>query len=419
MSCRKGAGNSASTSLAKFLHAQTEYNVSHIFHVTRKAFANQLGDQAKVLADRKSVIEFYNKGLALAKNDPRVPEVRRASLVDRFNEAITDVSLGKKVPDNATFNALLGLEKSLSDEKILNDVVEVETDPTAGMTAEGLRITLSEVTLAKEKAKNLLDSYHAYNKYKPIITNEEDRRARAFKSLEAGVAWDQFSRMRDAYDATDVGFKNLLDNLPKDGNGKVITNTQNFDYMDWIVRVESAQTRIAKPSALALAREEAKKLGFEGSKAKQEEFASLLKIAEANYRSSLTPKKRDEYEKANTEYIKARRVYLYSLLERPDLNDIISSEDIVNPQTWARIESVDNISRVDLWAALEISYGDIDKSEVYTGLINDTAKAIRAAARAQARQAVLDEEGNGDYDPINRRFADNLKRKRSVGMQIK
>jgi hypothetical protein len=56
---------------------------------------------------------------------------------------------------------------------------------------------------------------------------------------------------------------------------------------------------------------------------------------------------------------------------------------------------------------------------VYTGLINDTAKAIRAAARAQARQAVLDEEGNGDYDPINRRFADNLKRKRSVGMQIK
>jgi len=413
MSCRATSGNSAATSLAKFLTRSKEDVVSHVFHEVRAEAMVMYGrseDGAKagaLPADVTAVQDFIDQSRLLARHDPRVPDAWRAKLIARIDAAESELRSGENIPNKATFYAWSNLTERLESQPddSRRGRNSVPPDPTAGVTPEGLVITASDVALAQSEYERLKEGFknnYEMSKAKTAETYQE-RESRKFRALELAAARDRFERVSEAYDATDTGYAILLADPAK--------NRRNSGHAAWLERVARADGKRASTDPAATVRQAAATETESSAVSARYKALSDLRAAETTYRSSPSVRSRAKYEKAAKEYQNRQRVYLYTLLERPELTEA-SEADLRSPQSWSLLGGNEQVTRQDMWRALDMNAADKDTAAVRIGRISDVEAMRRSILRAEARQSVLDMEGRGEIDGINRRFAESLKRKR-------
>lgn len=415
MSCRENNGNSAATSLAKFLTGSEEKLVSHIFHVARREGAIDLGDTAKEYADKNNVLEFLTRAHYVARHDARIPDARRANLINRIEGAEEDIQAGrlKKWPSKATFVAWNTLQERLELENAVNEVHVEEMDPNIGFTPEGIAISGEEVnialldlnrlqaTLAKKKPLPASETPPTFNKTPDVIS---------MAAFEVDLAREKYERLLVAYDATDTGYNNLIQNI------KTAENHEDEEALkDLLPRLASAEEQRTQTSLLSLTLAEAKVTGHGVARENFDIARTLAKNAEKEYRDNPQDKdKLQKYEDSNELARKTRRIYLYTLLDDSTIKTALSHRDALSPQIWSTITGNEKVDRVVMWAAVDLYLSDRDNVEVRLGRLRDGEVANKSFSRAQARQALLDAEGNGAIDTINRRHFESVSRKRGV-----
>ena len=407
MSCRQNNGNSAATSLAKFLTDSGESLVSHIFHVARREATAKYGDEAKNPADLSQVNSFLNDSRSLARHDSRIPDARRESLIRRIDDAQEDLINGQ-IPSKATFTAWLELRGRLDDAQLLQVKPITNADPTVGVTTEGVAISRSEVELAKADYDRLKKIVDVKKHTVPMNTHISARTRESMNmiSFEVQIAGEKYRRLSDAYDATEVGYELLL-NSPD-------ANESSSGHYTWSIRKEAADKARSTDSPLVKALQEAEEIGFDEASRLMLETRSAAKAAEAVYLNEKTPRNRDSYEKAGVQARHARRVFLYTVLEQPGLMKSIEDSDMCSPTAWAGLSGYESKEIIlnEVWAAVELHYSDLDNAEVRVGKIRDGEVVSRAYRRAEARQSLLDSQGKGAIDTINRRYNESIRRKR-------
>jgi len=407
MSCRQNNGNSAATSLAKFLTDSEETLVSHIFHVARREATEKYGEEAKNPADLSKVNSFLNDSRSLARHDSRVPDSRRESLIRRIDDAQEDLIKGE-VPSKATFEAWAELRGRLEEAQLLRVKPIVNADPTLGVTVDGIAISQNEIELAKADYERLKKLVEAKTTTVPMNINMSARARESLNmiSFEVKIAGEKYRKLYDAYDATEVGYDLLL-NSPD-------SNLKSKEYYGWELRKTNANKTRSLISPLIKALDEAEEIGFSEASKLMYETRLTAKKAEAMYLEEKTPKSRDAYEKVASQARHARRVYLYTILEQPGLMKSIEDNNMASPTSWANLNGYaeKQVSLNEVWTAVELHFSDIDNAELRVGKIRDGEVAVRAYARAEARQSLLDSQGNGVIDTINRRYNESIRRKR-------
>lgn len=405
MSCRLNNGNSASTSLAKFLTDSDEQLVSHVFHVIRREAALKHGAEAKAPADIAAVNSFLNDARSMARHDSRIPDARRESLMRRIDDAQQDLINGE-IPTKATFDAWLELRARLDEAQASKIKTNQNSDPTVGVTSEGLTITLNEVELAKADYQRLSDSLKFKKRYSPQDDGRYSERTAEsinMSSFEARIAGEHYQRLSDAYDATDTGYELLLSQE---------AGLDAFDHDFWQRRKDAADSARSRKSLMIQSMEKADQIGTDKARTEMEVTRAKAKEYEAKYLENKTPLNRSEYEEASKIANAAKRVYLYTIIENSDVTKTLESSDMRSPQAWATLAQYDSVTLKDVWAAVELYFVDLDNAEVRIGRIRDGEVGRRAYLRAEARQALLDSQGKGEIDPINRRYNESIKRKR-------
>lgn len=410
MSCRANDGNSATTSLAKFLTRTKEDVVSHVFHQVRAegmaSYGRAEGGQKQGLlpADPAAVSAFLDQSRLLARHDPRVPDAWRTSLLDRIDRAQQSAIAGD-VPNLATFHAWTHLVDRLESEPAASRrgaaAAMPEEDPTSGVTPDGLVITSAEVDLARSEYQRLRARFQRLQDEGALARRGSEERK--FRTLELATARDRYERLAEAYDATDTGYAALLESparLARDPN-----------HAHWQERRSRAESRRAAVAPASAAKNAA---ALDGGQTRQERDTAreIVRKAEAAYRLSPTVRARSRYEAATKDYQGKQRSYLFTLTSRADVADAVSTGDMKSAQAWAGLSGDDEVSRIDLWRAAEAHTADKDAAEVRIGRLGEVEAIRRSLARAEARQTVLDAEGNGEIDAINRRFAESLRRRR-------
>lgn len=416
MSCRQNEGNSAATSLAKFLTDSEEKVVSHLFHVARREETITLGKTvARELADKNDVLEFLSRAHYVARHDSRIPDARRQSLVERIEGAEADIQASrfKKWPTKATFAAWNNLQARLELENAINNVGAEEVDPNVGFTPEGIAISAGEVNIA------LLD----YNRLQAMLTKKKLAvgidgsfdLAKAPENIklaagEVDLARVRYEKLVVAYDATDTGYNNLLQNI------RTAENEEDENAISELSpRLVAAQKHREQSSLLSLTLAEAKAIGYEKAKNAFEEACALAKEAEIDYLANAQDKEKfKKYEDSNESARKAKRIYLYTLLDDATIKTALSQKDALSPQIWSAIVGNDKVERAGIWAAVDLYLSDRDNVEVRLGKLREGEVVPKSLARAQARQALLDAEGKGTIDTINRRHFESISRKRGV-----
>ena len=408
MSCRQNNGNSAATSLAKFLTDSEENLVSHIFHVARREATEKYGiEESKNPADLSKVNSFLNDSRSLARHDSRVQDSRRESLIRRIDDAQEDLIKGQ-VPGKATFDAWVELRGRLDEAQSLRVKPLVNSDPTLGVTVDGIAISRNEIELAKADYERLKKQIEARITTVPMNTNMSARARESLNmiSFEVQIAGEKYRKLSDAYDATEVGYELLL-NSPD-------SNTISSGYFDWELRKVNAEKSRVTVSPLIKALDEAEEIGFSEASKLMYETRLEAKKAEALYLEEKNPRNRNIYEVAASAARHSRRVFLYTILEQPGLIKSIENNDMYSPTSWANLNGYaeKQVSLNEVWTAVELHFSDIDNAEVRVGKIRDGEVARRAYTRAEARQSLLDSQGNGAIDIINRRYNESIRRKR-------
>lgn len=404
MSCRETHGNSATTSLAKFLTGAEEKTVSQVFHKVRRDAVDRLGDNAHNSAEYPLVDQFLQDSLVQAQTDERIRESRRESLISRFESARVDAANGK-LPSNATFSAWKELVHSIeenSPELLAND----GTDETIGVTEDGITISLGDVQAAKRRAEAAENNIFSQKMMRSAVSN--GRRVDNDGYQDADALKDRALRLQAAYDATEAGYKVLL--------SSEAANPKHAEHNAWLERKTAADSNRATPTAITLTRQAAQALGVEKSEKIRNAALEKAREADAAFKENSNPKTRAALDSAKHEFQQAQRIWLYSLAESHDAFTHVAHSDLRTPVLWASVgeQYGFNGERSKSWRVIELLAADRDKAEVRVGRITDIEAARRATSRAEARQTILDSEGAGEIDPVNRRFAESIRLRRSA-----
>lgn len=411
MSCRQNDGNSAATSLAKFLTNSEEHIVSHLFHVARRENTLALKDEAKNPADKEEVLAFLSRAHSIARHDSRVPDARRASLIERIEGAEREIAKGI-LPTKATFAAWSSLRQRLEDENASNQINAQPVDPSVGFTPEGITISREEVNLALRDFQRL---QNIIAKKQPAIIISGTVSTRTQESLtmteaQVDLAREKYQRLLVAYDATETGYNNLLENIA------MAESEDNEDAVNELSqRLRTSEKHRTEVSLLVSTLAEAQKLGNVEAKRLFQISRETAKESESFYRAEpASAEKRAAYEELSTRARKASRVYLYTLLDESTINLALTHKDARSPQLWNSLKETAFASQNEIWAAVDLYLSDRDVVEVRLGRLRDGEITTKSFARAEARQSLLDAEGKGLIDNINRRHFESVTRKRGA-----
>lgn len=380
MSCRGTNGNSATTSIAKFISNSDDTLVSQVFHELRRESLSELGSQGREKAPKEDVLDFIEEGIRKAQTDTRIRDSRRESLIARFRAAENDTKNGNG-PDLATFTAWKSLESRLLNLAPSSEALSEDT--TIAESPEGIQIAIGDVFAARR----LANEYRSYNSPEAIKKyNELSERA---------------NRIEAAYDSTDVGYAALLQSPDSD--------TSSINHALWKQRKERAELNRSKPNTIA----ESKKIATE---------VPLTQLLEAKDISldnirSLEKKKVSssdiKFIEAKKEYNAAFRNYLYGVAYNNKTIHIASHKNLKSPTMWGRISDQAGEGNRDVaWQAAELLALDLDRASFKMGLISKIEIERRGSLRAEARQTILDYLGSGEVDPINRGYADKVRLQR-------
>ena len=132
MSCRETAGNSAITSYARLAASGevTDTEVQQCFHELKRRAAMFEGEAHPHEAE---VIGFLDHQAFLVRNDAKLSEARKSSLLDRLSRARAEVGGGGGLPDMPTFRAWqnLSAEVEMRAQYRHIDLSAHEPDPAA------------------------------------------------------------------------------------------------------------------------------------------------------------------------------------------------------------------------------------------------------------------------------------------------
>jgi hypothetical protein len=404
MSCRETHGNSAVTSLAKFLTGADEQTVSRVFHQVRRDAVTAFADHATDPAPQDAVAALLTNALIVAETDPRIRDSRRTSLTARLHAALADNANGAG-PNQATFHSWTTLQNAILNAPAeLREPAAPEVDPTIGTTAEGLTISLGDVMAARRAAD---ESFSKASAYVGAVTHREAtygrRQLNGAMSYEAVRLRERADKLEAAYDATDAGFA-LLNQSPE-------SDPNHHGHGAWNRRVRQAREARGTRNPIVAAHAAAAALGEPAARSAREQALTAAKASESAWKADRTARNSIALERDAKVFHKAQRLWLYSVAADPDVA-AASKSDLLSPASWSAVRSGSNVVRTDRWRALEVLSADMDKAEARIGRISDTEVARRSVARAEARQQVLDSEGHGDIDPVNRRFAEAVRIRR-------
>jgi hypothetical protein len=354
MSCRETHGNSAATSLAKFLTGAEEKVVAQTFHELRREAAEALGPSAAADASRAEVLEFLAAAGTLARHDDRVKESRRASLLARIEAATTDAENGT-LPNAAVFSAWTQLRDRLDATTSLPDNV--------GITADGLVITADEVDSARRAAAEAVQNERTLGYRSPSrATIAAQNRARLLQA---------------AYDGTDVGYAAL--------QADEASLADHRQHAAWQARVAAADKMRATPSAIVAVKIEAAQTTVTASREATAQAIAEAKSLEAQWRETRTVALNMAHDRAMKEARRYRRVMNYAIASAPAVSQALSA-DLASSSVWSALQGSSDASRVECWQAVEVVSADRDGAEVRIGRISESRAVSRAARRAQARQ---------------------------------
>lgn len=384
MSCRGTNGNSATTSLAKFISGTDDTLVSQVFHELRREALTQLEDSSKDKASKDEVIEFIQKGIEKAQSDNRIRDSRRESLVQRFRAAENDIKHNNG-PDKATFAAWVKLEERLVNLRPSPEALADDT--TVVSSPEGIQIALGDVLAARRLANEykLHKSPEAIKKY-----NELSERA---------------NRIEASYDASDVGYKALL-NSPD-------SNEQSKNYSLWLNRVQIADSNRSKRNLILEAKAISTEKSISELKDARDTALEKIRLLEKSKLAATSP----EFIFAKKAYQETYRHYLYGVAHNAKIAHVANHKNLKSPTMWARIvQHNDVFTRDTLWSSAEMMALDLDRASYKMGLISSVEIERRSTQRAEARQSVLDIAGHQEVDPVNKAFADKLRHQRRIAV---
>lgn len=403
MSCRETSGNSATTSLVKFLTGAPEKLVSHEFHrLRREGKSGDLEATGEQPASGTEVSAFLEKLRVAAANDSRIKESRRASLTSRIDQALDDVANGRG-PNQATFYAWQNLESAVTSN--VDFVDNAEDDSLVGVTPEGLEISQGDVEAARRMAAQDQEKlgYRVAYGY-PTAENKYLRKSAQISTMEL---WAKAERLEAAFDATDTGYEILMSDER--------SNPEHAGHTEWKLRRERADKIREQSSAIVIARNQAKEstlLSLEDRRVeafrKVRHYEKLLSDGKQNSANRL------KLQESRKEAQLAQRTYLYKVAEDASVISIAQSKNLTSPSEWDALPAVQNVNRFDVWRSAELIAADLDRARVRVGRIPQEEAARRELIRAQARQAILDSEGQGTIDPVNKKFAATLQQRRAI-----
>jgi hypothetical protein len=384
MSCRGTNGNSATTSMAKFISGADDTLVSQVFHELRREAIVELEDNSKDKEEDSNVLNFIRKGIEKAQSDSRIRDSRRESLALRYKAAENDVVHGNG-PDRATFLAWERLEGRLLN---LTPSTEALTeDTTVATSPEGIQIALGDVLAVRRLA----------NEYK------------MHKSAEAIKKYNELSeranRSEAAYDSSDIGYKALLNSPDSDPS--------STNYPMWLARVEMAKSNRNKHNIILDAKNAASTLSIEVLRQQKASLFSRIKDLEKKN----DPNNALVLSQLKKEYQRSYRNYLYGVSHNAKISHIATHKNLKSPTMWSRLlEQKSEFQRDSLWASAEMLALDLDRASYKMGLISNLELERRALVRAEARQGVLDGLGNQEVDPVNRAYADKIRFQRRLAI---
>jgi hypothetical protein len=376
MSCRETHGNSAATSLAKFLTGADEKIVAQTFHELRREAVEALGASATADADLTEVLEFLAAAGTLARHDDRVKESRRASLLARIEAASADAENGS-LPNAAVFRAWTQLRDRLDESTSLPDHV--------GITADGLVITAEEVDSARRAAAEAVQNERSLGYRSPTrSTIAAQNRARLLQA---------------AYDGTDAGYAAL--------QADEASAADHRQHAAWKARVAAADKTRSTPSAIVAVKIEAAQTTVSASREATTKAISEAKSLEAQWRETRTVALNMAHDRAMKEARRSRRVMNYAIASTPAVSEALAA-DLATSSVWSALQGSSDASRVECWQAVEVVSADRDGAEVRIGRISESRAINRAARRAQARQEALQLEGRGEVDQVASRYAGKI-----------
>lgn len=380
MSCRGTNGNSATTSIAKFVSGADDTLVSQVFHELRREALSNLGSESKEKAEKEAVLDFIEAGIRKAQSDTRIRDSRRESLIARFRAAENDLEHGNG-PDKATFAAWQELEERLlnvspSPEALSEDTTIVESP-------EGIQIAIGDVFAARR----LANEYRAYNSPEAIKKyNELSERA---------------NRIEAAYDSTDVGYQALLKSPDSDPKSK--------NHALWQNRVQIANNNRSRTNTIVEAKKSASEIPLSVLLENKDSALSVIRLLEKKKISNSDSKMIE----AKKDYNVAFRNYLYGVAYNNKTLHIASHKNLKSPTMWNKIaEQAGTGNRDTSWQAAELIALDLDRASYKMGLISKLEIERRSNLRAEARQTILDYAGKGEVDPVNKSYADKVRLQR-------
>ena len=229
-------------------------------------------------------------------------------------------------------------------------------------------------------------------------------------SAQVDLAREKYNRLLVAYDATDTGYNNLLENIA------LAESEDNEDAVNELThRLRESEQQRSEVSLLVSTLAEAEELGNAEAKRLFQISREEAKEAEGIYRAEPTnAEKRAAYDELSARARKASRVYLYTLLDDSTIKLALAYKDARSPQLWNSLKGNALASQNEIWAAVDLYLSDRDVVEVRLGRLRDGEITTKSFARAEARQSLLDAEGKGIIDNINRRHFESITRKRGV-----
>lgn len=408
MSCRETHGNSATTSLAKFLSGAEEKTVSQVFHKVRRDAVERLGDEAHKNAALEEVEQFLQASLIQAQSDERIRESRRASLLTRFEAARVDAVNGR-LPSKATFSAWQDLLPTIEENS--NELgLQESVDETIGTTEDGITISIGDVQAAQRRAEAAASNVFSQRMIRSAVAN--GRRVDNNGYQDADALMDRAKRLQSAYDATDAGYQVLISSdASKSGHA---------GHQAWKQRKADADITRSTPTLITLTRQAAQTLGFDSATQTRTVALSNAQKADEAFQANPNGQTRANLDVAKKEFQKAQRIWLYAIAEKHDVFTHFGESDLRTPVLWQTATQPHRPfgDRNQAWRSIELLAADRDKAEVRVGRITDVEAARRATSRAEARQSVLDLEGLGEIDPVNRRFAESMRLRRGVRIGV-
>jgi hypothetical protein len=402
MSCRETHGNSAVTSLAKFLTGADETTVSRVFHRVRREGMDAFGEQATTPADQVAVTDLLSAALDSATHDSRIRDSRRPSLKARLESAIADARAGV-LPNKATFHAWTELHDQVKAEPETASVQQ-EPDPTIGITTDGLTISLGDVSALRRTVNEAFmrtSSAPGARSYRDATYT--GRRLNAAMALDVTSLLDRAERMEAAYDATDAGFALLSKSAESD--------SAHPGHREWVQRMDRARVSRTQPNPVVTLRALAELTTPSNAQHARDTALASAREAETQYQQTPSSERKSRLEMATREYRQAQRLWLYTIASDPHVHSAAQADPMA-AGTWRSVTGTPSVSRADQWRAIELLNADRDRAEARIGRITDLETARRAVTRAQARQEILDAEGADEVDPVNRRFAESVRLRR-------